>query len=594
MITRTEDRLSGVDIPRVPNPFIVSSLPVKRVDELTADEQHENYAALAPHEIVLPVFHLSDRLILSYTTSIRLAGPPVTKTIRTFVCTADALVSLINEDTRVRATIDHGRLVIEALSLNPVQQSMYIQIEYAEDAEHVSATDPRAPIFRYYAPDPRGISRRDDIAPPPARAGHETSPVSAGVARYEERTSASINRGVGRISYDMDTLNDALETLVVQRVHVPYRLNGSVVWENSDFGRLYPLTRVHVTNEDGLPAVRSFPSGVRSVTGSVEQVTGQITHVSFQKDDYTFQLHQGIIVDERTIDFATVPARRHAWAPVRLFIRGVFTVHVLVTEWIGPRRARIIPYVRYLMHMPDLPAVPLLPEVMTSGSSFEATLFASPYLDEQDNLELDMPADAILDEGDIYLTFQRVVELKGSGDKMDDAYRSLEPLHQAAIRARSPFDTQLNQIPIVSQHAIRNAGLGGVRVGELGAGNTELDNLGQLKYAEDRYPAAPNRLLSNGPVYIDAGIAARTRRGVGPAGQFSASFIARDSLIVTVMHEFTGDDLGRNIRVLYVQAQVCVYATIMRVLSATHAEIHIPLAHVLDLPPTSTNVVFEF
>lgn len=594
MTVRSHDLLRGVEVPRVSRPLLISSLPVKRVDELNGNEQHANYAAFAADDLVLPVFHLSDRLVLAYTLASE-DEEEATVSLTTFTCTADDLVARINEDVRVRASVLHGKLVIE----NVMEGGTYIQAENFSVAGHVSATDPRAPIFRYYAPDPRGISLRGALAAPPTRRENETSPLSAGVARYEERTSASINRGIEGVSRQVDELSDAVESLVLQRVRVPYRVDGSVVWEDSDFGRLYPLTRVLAVDSEGLPIARSFPNATPAPTGTAVQVSGEPVALSFTRSPFVAAGGQGIAVDESTVDFASVPPRRHAWAPLIVTANGAQRAAV-ITEWISPRRARVAPYVRHLAHVQDLTNLaPLRPADLLPGQPISLFLYASPYLDEQDSLALDVPNDAVFGEGDVYLTFQRVVDLKGSGEKADDAYRSLEPLHEAVIRARSPFDMQLDPVPIVSQHAIRNAGLGGVRVGELGAGNTELLASGRLRYTEDKYPASPSALQSNGPVYINGGPVSevRGRRGYGETGVIGAEYIARDALIKVLpeKYSFGPDDLGRTLRVLFIDVDHAAYATITRVLSSTHVEVHVPLLHFMQISLAANyDVNFEF
>lgn len=573
MITRSQDLLRGVDVPRVAVPTLVSTLAVKRVSDLSAEEQSVNYSTLSPDDEVFPVFHLAGNLALRIGVS---SSDNAISGYRTFLvatCTAEALAAEISSAPNISAVITSGKLVISATHSSVT--ALYIS-EY-EALNHVRATDPRAPLFRYAAPDARGGSAAGNVQPPAPRRDAEVSAVTAGVARYEERTSASLNRGLTRITDNMDKLDDELDALVESHVRAPYRVDGQLSNLSGYLTYVHPLKPIRLVNEEGIPIERAFPGGERRLVGSELEVTGYRVDIELSFDPVAPVAAEAFLVDESTLEFILPQQVRHFWMPLEIN-RGGVTYTAVTTEWYTTRRVRIKPYRRYLDHMPALALGRPLRADVAQGERVSVTIHPSPYVDSYNNLSVNVPAELVLPEGDLYVTFTQVLPLNLSGERARSLVYNLSAreyapppmynLAQAVIRSRSPFDNAISPDPIVSQHAIRNAGIGGVRVGELGAGHTEIaEETGKLLFMEDVLPVNPSVLRASSPVYIRTSGIPRDRRGYGDGGAYPATFFVRDRTLRSVFHAFSADDAGRLLRVFFPTLQQSEYATITRVLS---------------------------
>lgn len=124
----------------------------------------------------------------------------------------------------LQASVTGNRLTIQAV--DALQQGSVTQLSVLDSAHavKVSLTDVRNPLvpFRYFAPDKRAVSVVGEIDSTPARHGHSsTTPLSAGVAEYEDRTSASLNRSTYRISKALDTLDAESARLEPEIVEIP-------------------------------------------------------------------------------------------------------------------------------------------------------------------------------------------------------------------------------------------------------------------------------------------------------------------------------------------------------------------------------------
>ena len=108
------------------------------------------------------------------------------------------------------ASVTGNRLTISAVDTLAQGAVTHLSVLDSAHASKVSLTDIRNPSvpFRYYAPDARAISAVGQVDSTPARHGHAaTTPLSSGVAEYEDRTSASLNRSTYRLASEVDRID---------------------------------------------------------------------------------------------------------------------------------------------------------------------------------------------------------------------------------------------------------------------------------------------------------------------------------------------------------------------------------------------------
>lgn len=213
--------MDGASIDRVATPRIVSTAEsLTRAELFTADPSlggisAYNYAGALPTDVVYPLFFsdLPTAVISVRANWIDNVGDPGSYSFNFLISDprVQSVVDAINStwpgavDVSVTARADGSRLVLSMAAREPLVEVVSLEILNAVAVPNACAATEVWPfaMFRYFEPDRRAISRVGDVVPPPPRPGTFTTPLSRGVAHGEDRTSASLNRGIDEITRDL-------------------------------------------------------------------------------------------------------------------------------------------------------------------------------------------------------------------------------------------------------------------------------------------------------------------------------------------------------------------------------------------------------
>lgn len=211
--------LDGARIERVQVPTLVSTgESLTRAELFVAFPEAANidayaYAGARATDRIYPLFHsnlvdcaLKLRLVYSLSGTEQVVERTALSTLPLIGSVVEDINSVWADlaNVRVRARNDGSRLVITAEPSAPNVNPIRLEVLNSAVAGRCSATEVWShTLFRYFSPDPRAISRVGDVVPPPPRPHQFTTPISRGVAEGEDRTSASLNRGLELVSREL-------------------------------------------------------------------------------------------------------------------------------------------------------------------------------------------------------------------------------------------------------------------------------------------------------------------------------------------------------------------------------------------------------
>ena len=217
--------LQGAHLDRVQTPTLVSTgeamtLGAWRATEpgLASDIAAYNYASARDDDLIFPLFYAdlaTTRLSVTVTFSSPDGDVEQTRVAIMSDVRVGPVLTAINiawadvEKVAVEARMDGSRVVLTARSAAVGFDPISLQINDSAELNACSASHAwDYAFFRYYAPDPRAISRVGDPKPPPPRPGQFITPMSRGVAHGEERTSHAVNRGFDDVVHELEHTRD--------------------------------------------------------------------------------------------------------------------------------------------------------------------------------------------------------------------------------------------------------------------------------------------------------------------------------------------------------------------------------------------------
>jgi hypothetical protein len=220
--------LQGAHLDRVQTPTLVSTGEAMTrgawratEPELASDIAAYNYASAHDDDLIFPLFYAdlaTTRLSVTVTFSSPDGDVEQTRVAIMSDVRVGPVLTAINiawadvEKVAVEARMDGSRVVLTARSAAVGFDPISLRINNSADINAGSANHVWAySFFRYYAPDPRAVSRVGDPKPPPPRPGLFITPQSRGVAHGEERTSHAVNRGLDDVVHQLEHTRDVSE-----------------------------------------------------------------------------------------------------------------------------------------------------------------------------------------------------------------------------------------------------------------------------------------------------------------------------------------------------------------------------------------------